>query len=193
VRGSVTAASISATRLGAVKIGDDLIDSSVRARGLADPISKGAALVLKSFSVAGSVIRSQILAGYDALGLPVNADVQIGTVQIGQAWIASDLVAGAHAGADNQFGTDDDALIVTPPGNDVVARIASIRIRGFVTGETAIGPARFGFVAEEIAKLQIGTARIFLTLGPGNDNLTATDPLLRFGLNRDVSVREITP
>ena len=192
VIGSVSDATISATRFGSVRIGGDVVDSSVRASGLVSPASESAALVLKTFSVVGSVTRSKILAGYDALGLPVNPDVQIGAVQVGENWVASDLAAGVQPGADNHFGTNDDALITTPPGNEILARIAKISVRGLIMGDNAPGSARFGFVAEEIAKFQIGTARIALERGPGNDNLTATDPLLVFGVLRDVTVREVT-
>jgi hypothetical protein len=193
VLGSVTDATLAATRFGTVRIGGDVSDSAVHARGLADPTSKGGALVLKRLSVGGSVTGTQFLAGYDSAGLPVNADVQIGSVQIGGNWIASDLVAGAAAGPDNQFGTDDDVLITTPPGKELVARIARISIRGVINGETAPGATRFGFVAEEIAKFQTGTARVAVEHGPGNDNLNAADPLLTFGLVRDVALREVTP
>jgi hypothetical protein len=192
VLGNAAGATLSATRFGVIRIGGDLIDSSLRAAGVIDPASKSAALALKSISVGGDVVRSEILAGYDSSGVATNADVQIGAVQVGGNWIASDLAAGVQAGADADFGTNDDGVITTPPGNDIVARIASISIRGFIMGETVPGLGRFGFVAEEIARMQIGTARVALERGPGNDNLDATGPLLIFGQLRDVAVKEVT-
>jgi hypothetical protein len=192
VSGSVSGATLSATRFGAVRIGGDLANSAVRASGLLNPSSSGAALALKTLSVGGSVSRSELLAGYDVLGVPVNADVQIGAVLVGGDWVASDLVAGAQAGADIRFGSADDALIPTPPANEIVARIARISVRGVIMGETTTGAAHFGFVAEEIGKMQNGTARIALERGAGNDNLDATDPLFSFGVVRDVTVHEVT-
>ncbi len=191
VLGSVTGASISAARFGTIKIGGDLVDSSLRAQGLVNPASNSVALAIKSLSVTGSVVGTQVLAGYDALGLAANSDVQIGSLLVGENWIASDLVAGVQPGADGLFGTADDALITAIPGNEIVARIASIRIRGVIVGETAGTTGAFGFVAEEIAKFQVGTARLALKLKPGNDNLSATDPLYSFGPNRDVTVHEV--
>ena len=79
--------------------------------------------------MAGSVEFARILAGYDFSLRPANADASIGLVEVDGDWVASDLVAGAAAGADAQFGTDDDTRI---PGGSPrrLARIASLASAG---------------------------------------------------------------
>ena len=187
----VFSSSISATRFGVFNLLGDLLDSSIRAQGIISPTSTAAAQTIKSFSVGGDVNGSEILAGYNPARLAVNADVQIGKVRVGGNWIASDLAVGATAGADTFFGTADDALITVPPGNQIIARIAKIQIRGLVRGETPTGTERFGFVAEEIRSLLVDTSPIELEFGPSNDNLTADDPRYAFGPAREVVVREV--
>lgn len=52
----------------------------------------------------------------------------------------------------------------------LVARIASITIRGDASGSLAAGD-NFGFVAQQIDKLRIGSHVFSPTPGPSNDNL----------------------
>jgi hypothetical protein len=107
-------------------------------------------------------------------------------------WVLGLAVAGADAGTDQIYGTPDDLLVSTSPAGDTIASIASIRIRGQVLGGATTFIRGTGFVAEEIGRLQVGTARITLQKGAGNDNLMADDPRLTFGFFRDVTAREVT-
>ena len=113
----------------------------------------------------------------------MNADASIGAVSVGRNWIASNLVAGASAGTDGLFGTDDDALI--SGDNPIIAKIASIVIKGTATG-TAGGTDHFGFVAEEIGAFKSGRAKLTLTRGASND--LGGQPV---GFTGDLQVREV--
>ena len=147
-------------------VGGSVIDSTVSAPGKLLPENTNDAQAFRIIGVRGDVVRSQILAGYGQDGLPINGDAGLGRIVIGGNFEASSIVAGATAGADGLFGNDDDALIAG--GNDVVAKIASITIRGMGLG-TAAGADHFGIVAEEIGKLKIDGERAPLTSGPAND------------------------
>jgi len=118
----------------------------------------------------------------DRTGAARNADASIGVVFGGNNWTASNMIAGASAGSDGLFGTEDDALI--PGGNLVVARIASIAIKNVAAGTEAAGD-RFGFVAQEIAAFKV--AGIKLPLNPGASN----DPGGPVGSTGDVHAREV--
>lgn len=111
-------------------------------------------------SVAGQVSHAEILAGYDRTGAAVNGDVRIGAVTIARDWIASSLVAGVTAG------TEGSGLIAggSPA---VVARIASIFIKGSISGSDGAGDS-FSFVVEEIDFFQAAGVKLPLTRGAGN-------------------------
>ena len=79
---------------------------------------------------------------------------------------------------------EDDTLIAG--GNTVIAKIASITIKGTVAG-TALGTDHFGLVAQEIGKLTVGDNSVSLTPGPGND----TTPIV-LGGTVDVKAREVS-
>jgi hypothetical protein len=158
-------------KIGAIKIGGDLAGATtsaatISARGILAPTSTGKALAIAALSIGGSIDHAQILAGYDRSGAAVNADASIGPVRVAHNWTASDLIAGAAAGSDALFGTDDDALIAR--GNPIVAKIASIVIKGTAAG-TDIGSDHFGFVSEEIGAFKSGGTKLTLTPGPSND------------------------
>jgi hypothetical protein len=172
----------------AIKITGDLAASAlnaaiITARGTLAPASSAQALAIGSIKIGGSGEHAEILAGYDRAGPPVNADAGIGRVLVGRNWIASNLIAGATAGIDGLFGTDNDAPISRD--SSLVARIASILIKGTAMG-TADGSDHFGFVAEEIGAFKTGTAKLTLTRGPNND-LTA-QPV---GSTGDLTIREV--
>jgi hypothetical protein len=169
-------------RIGAVKISGDL-SGTISARGALAPASVEKALAIGSVSIGGSVEHAQILAGYDRGGVAMNADAAIGRVLVGRNWLASDVVAGASAGADGLFGTDDDVLISID--NPFIARIASIVIKGTATG-TAGESDHFGFVAEEIGAFESGNTNLTLQRGRSND--TAGLPV---GITADLFVREV--
>jgi len=137
---------------------------------------------IRSLTVYGQVEHARILAGYNLFG-PTNADARIGAVVVGGDWIASDLVAGVDAGADQKFGTIDDVL-VTDPKNDskVISTIASITIRGQVLGTPGVGD-NFGFCAERVGSISVGGSAI--TLKPAGKDFFALGPTF------DVRVNEV--
>ena len=144
--------------------GDDT--ATISARGNLSPITNSAALAFGRIAIHGFVEDAQILAGYDLFGAAINGEARIGAVTVGRDWIGSDLVAGAQAGEDGQFGTGDDALI--SPGNPIISRIASIVIKGAAKGSDNIGD-HFGLVAEEIGVAKVSGIKVQLMPGPGND------------------------
>jgi hypothetical protein len=156
------------------------------AAGRINPATAAAALAIKSLTIGGSVHDSQILAGYDASGAGVNADVRIGAVIVLGQWIASDLVAGVTAGDDGIFATGDPNETLIAGGNAIVAKIASITIRGAAFGTLGNLRDGFGFATEQIASLTIGNAQLPLQDGARND----TTALLA-GLTGDLRVREV--
>jgi hypothetical protein len=177
-------------KIGVVKISGDLAASVtnaaiITARGALAPASLANALAIGSVSIGGSVEHAQILAGYDRGGVAMNADVGIGRVLIGRNWIASDLVAGTSAGSDGLFGTGDDAVIAG--GNPVIARIASVVIKGTATAiGTEGGPDHFGFVAQEIDAFKFAGATLALEHGGSNDLAG-----FALGATPDLVVREV--
>lgn len=122
----------------------------------------------------GRVEFANILAGYNTALTGVNADAQIGAVLVRGDWAASNLVAGASNSGFPSFGDASDAKITG--GTDTVgilSRIASITINGQVFGTPASVnfTDHYGFVAEQIGSLTIGTILTALVAGPHNDNL----------------------
>ncbi len=189
VKGDVLGSAIrSEGNIGTLKISGDLAASAtniaiITARGTLAPASLTKALAIGSVSIGGSVEHAQILTGYDRAGAAVNGAAGIDKVVVGRNWIASDLVAGATAGADGLFGTDDD----TPISGDtpIIAKIASIVIKGAATG-TDGETDHFGFVAGEIGSFKSGGTGLTFMSGPGND--LAGQPV---GLTGNLQVREV--
>jgi hypothetical protein len=177
--GPRSAAVVTQGTLGATKIGGDLDRGLIAAK-----------VGVKSLAIAGSVLNAQVLAGYDSLGLPVNADATIGAVTVSGDWVASNLVAGVRS-SDPFFGNGGETLIVSGSpavaGGDPkkIAKITSIVIAGEAIG-TPGGTDHFGFVAEEIGSFSVGGTKFPLTNGAGND-LSG----LRVGSTLDVKVREV--
>jgi hypothetical protein len=116
--------------------------------------------------VGGSVRDAFIAAGYDRSGAAVNADASIGTVAATR-WAASSLVAGVTSGPDGFFGTEDDTLI--SHDDPIVAKIASVLITGYATGNGQPSANHFGFVAEEIGTFRVRLSKLALKPGPSND------------------------
>jgi hypothetical protein len=159
--------------LGPVKIGGSILGNSdnpaiVSAKGQDVKPTSGFDTAIASLTVKGDVRFAQILAGFDSRGNPMNADAAIGKVKVGHDWVASSLVAGAQDAGAPGFGVGDTLQSVgdTP----LIARIASVTIKGSVTGSLAAGD-NFGFVAQQIDKLTISGRSIALTAGPSNDNV----------------------
>jgi hypothetical protein len=145
-------------------------------------------LVIKSIKIGGRVEFARILGGFDSSGTAVNLHAQIGSINVGGAWVASSVSAGL-ASVNGFFGDADDA----PPGVNgsatPISRIASIVIGGAIQGTTQMGD-HFGFVAQEIAKFKVNGIALPLTPGPGNDDPLADDPLFLLATTGDVRLRE---
>jgi hypothetical protein len=151
----------------------------------------GSDVAIGSITVTGRVEHALIHAGIDAFG-QTNADAQIGTVTVGGDWIASSLVAGAKAGADGVFGTQDDVKFSSGPANKDVAgvfsRISNVIIGGQVLGTEFTGD-HFGIVAESVGSLSIGANLIPLLAGKHNDDILLA-PLID-GFFGDLRLNEI--
>jgi hypothetical protein len=166
-------------KLGPVMVKGSIIGTSSR------PVVLSAATSIASLRVGRRVEFANILAGYDINGNAVSGDAQIGAVTVGGDWIASNVVCGATAGADDLFGTADDAEIAGET-TTMPAGIASIRIQGKLLGTfaTVNSTDHYGFVAEQIGSLSIGGFALALKGGPSNDSFDIGD-------TGDVSVREV--
>jgi len=134
--------------------------------------------VVKSNSVpnSGNVSFTNILAGYNPAGTGVNASAQIGPASVGGDWIARNLVAGAAPGPDGQFGTADDVALGHSDYPHAISQIGAqieigtqiesgIVIGGTVSGNSASPTTHYGFVAQEVTSLTVGTTTIILTPG----------------------------
>jgi hypothetical protein len=136
-----------------------------RPRQAVKPTS-GFDVAVASLSVGGDVRFARILAGFDAIQSPADADASIGPVTVGGDWVASILVAGAEDSGFPGFGIGD--VLQTVGDTPLVARIVSITIKGDATGSTVSGD-HFGFVAQQIGGLKIG-GRTF-ALSAAKDNI----------------------
>ena len=168
--------------LGAIRSGGSIgsltIDGSVQGSGTMAALitAKGSEattgsknLALGSLSIAGSVLQSWILAGYDIQGTGLNGDggtmggsAQIGTVSVAGDWIASSLVAGVQTGADGAWGSPTNALL--PKANpSLAASIAKIVIHGAISG---LPGGQNGFVAEHFTSFTAGGDNLLIPEGP---------------------------
>jgi hypothetical protein len=177
----------STTELGPVLIRGRLIGNTtnrvvISASGPANPVAANV-VAIRSLTVFGRVERADILAGYIGTGA-LGGGFQIGAVTVGGDWIGSNLVAGAMAGPDGQFGTPDD-VVSDPVPAGIVARIASVTIDGQVLG-TVGGSDHFGFVSQQVGSFRVNGISLPLHPGLGND-LTG----LPVGPTGDVTVREV--
>ena len=162
--------------IGPVSIGRDFLGGSDTGAG--------------TINVTGRVEHALIHAGIDTFG-STNADAQIGTVTVGGDWIASSLVAGAQAGDDGQFGTQDDGKFAGAFTKDVAgvySCINSVVIGGQVLGTEFTGD-HFGIVAESVGSLSINANLIPLLVGKHNDDILLA-PLID-GFFGDLRLREI--
>ena len=108
---------------------------------------------------------AEILAGYTTgetvRGTLTNADAQIGAVVIND-YFGSSIVAGASAGGDQKFGTQDDVSPVNGVTNSsrLISRIASLTIKNIdgagLTNES-------GIVAQDVGVVKLGGVRVVFT------------------------------
>src|SRR5262249_743875 len=139
---------------GSVTIKGSLVGNStnhvlITARGSAMPTSI-ADTAIGSLNVFGNVEYSDILAGVDIDGKAVNADAQIGTVTVGNDWIASSLAAGVSPGFGPYFGSVLDTKMAGAGVKDVAtvtAKINSVAIGGQALGSNGVLEF-YGLVAE---------------------------------------------
>jgi hypothetical protein len=163
----------------------------ISARGQAT-LAPGATtdLAIGSLQVRGRVEFTNILAGFDQDDVPSagsNGNASIGAVKVGGNWVASNLTAGVQDGGSPGFGTLGDTVIDNPTGaatDAIVARIASITIKGVVVGTAAVSVVQFGFAAQ-----QIGSFKSFGFIAPLT---SATDPAISLSpTTGDVTLREV--
>jgi hypothetical protein len=147
------------------------------------PKNSGQAKAFGNLTIAGNLDHSRLLAGYDLTGAAKNADVTIGTVTITGLFEASSIIAGARSD-DGNFGIGD---LLIGGGNEIIARIAAVTLKGGVAGTPGDGTDSFGIVAEQIGRLKIGTTPVVLSKGAGND------PSISIGGTDDVNLHEIAP
>ena len=145
-------------------------------------------LAIGKLTILGSVTFAEILAGYGSdadagnfRGDELNADAQIGIVQVNGSVQGLSIVAGAQAGGDDRFGTNDDVPLFDSGVKDsasVLSRIASVILKGSII---ATSGSSFGIVAQHVASVKLGAAQTplaGLTTGPGNDTApSATDEI----------------
>jgi hypothetical protein len=123
-----------------------------------------------------------VVAGYTGLasvssplGNASSPDVQIGTVTFKGDILATNVVAGATAGVDQNFGTTDDVKIAStntvtiPDSAKIISSIAKVVIEGTVRSNTD----DFGIVAQRIGSVLVGKgttqSSVPLLAGPAND------------------------
>lgn len=180
--------------LGKVTIKGSILGNSsnpavIAATGQAVKPTSGFDIAIASVKVGRDVRFAEILGGFDIAGfftsinlVPVNADASIGAITAGGDWEASNVATGVLDLGGPGFGTGDE--LQTVGDTQLVARIASIKIKGTVTG-SAQSSDHFGFVAQQVVALKIGSQSLPLDPGPSNDNLLIP-------LTNDVRLLEVT-
>ena len=139
----------------------------ISALGNLAPGSAAAAVAITSVTIGRDMINAAILAGYDPDLVAANADASIGPVKVGRDWDGSDLVAGAVDGTADGFGRNDTLIAGGDPA--LLARIASVTIKGAAIGTIFPNTDHFGITAEEIGKAKI--TRILQPLTEGKDDI----------------------
>lgn len=178
---------IAASRMGAVVIKGGVIGTAaspvhIVAQGKFSPATQAEATAIGSVSIGGDLTHAHIGAGVDASLTFAIVDAAIGKVKIGGSMTASSITAGI-APVNGIAGDANDTLGGGNMGNAaIVAKIASITIRGQLHGTTGGGQDYFGIEAEQIGALTIGKVKAPLTTG--KDDLT-------LGFTSDVRVREL--
>jgi hypothetical protein len=160
--GSITSEEVIDTlTIGGSVVGTAESPVGIRARG----VDGTAALAIGKLTIKGSVSFLEIVGGStSSAGKFDNGDANLGVIVVGGDWIAGTINAGVLS-TDGKFGNADDAP--APQGNTagVFSRIASITIKGQAQG-SADSTEGFGFVAEEIGKLKIGSVTYPFTSAP---------------------------
>jgi len=163
--------------LGAVSIGGDHF-GLIAARGALNPATSAGALTIASVKIGGDLSGS-ILAGLDYVtDTWTNPDTIIGPISIGGDVSGARVSSGVAPGPNGSTADGDD--FVPGGGNGTISsQIVSIIVRGQV-GRSDNG-VHFGFTAQRIGKLQVGTTVFPLTAGTDRFDI---------GLFGNVSLRE---
>lgn len=170
--------------IGSLRVGGDVRGTSgqpaliASARGRSpDKPASGFEVAIGEIKVGGNVQFASIVAGFRSTPfslsaanslVPDDADASIGKVEVAGGWESSDLVAGCIDLGPPGFGIGDE--VQTADDTPLIARIASIVIGGTVVGSTQ-GGDHFGFVAQQIEKVRIGSQGVALNAGQSNDNV----------------------
>ena len=150
-----------------------------------DPLAGGNAI--GSLTIGGRMENTLVLAGYSAANAPaaINGGVSVGKVSIGADLIASSIAAGVTPGVFfPNFGSIFDNAIANP----LVSRIASITVKGYAMG-TEGGGDFFGFVAEQIDKVQVGGTKQEIPVVGAFTPVGATFT----GAARDLNIHVVAP
>jgi hypothetical protein len=161
--------------LGALTIKGSLVGNATQratiyAEGQARPTAT-ADVAIKSVTIGGRVEHALIFGGVESTGAPTNGNAQIGAVSVGGDWIASSLVSGATS-TNGNFGDPNDAVVPGFDNDRIVAKIASITIKGQVTGLPGTLQT-FAFVSQQIGSFKVAGTAIPLTSGASNDTFAA--------------------
>ena len=174
---------------GKLKSDDPTAPAVVAALARLGSTKAAGSVAIDRLEIRGDVENAQILLGYkkeDLNGQTVyngkNPDASSGKVVIGGDWIASSLVAGVFDATADGFG-QNDAIIEGDVTTRIVARIASVVIKGNATGSATAGD-HFGIVAQEVGKLSIAGETIAL-------NKDGKDDLLLDEANSDFRLLEV--
>jgi hypothetical protein len=173
-----------------VKIGGSILgnfgnSALIIAKGQEVKPATGFDVAIASVTVGGDMRFARILGGFDMDQAPANADASIGKVTVGADWVASSILAGAEEIVD----IPTRYALMTVGDTSLVARIASIVIRGDVTGVHSLDD-KIGFLAQQIDKLKIGPQVVSLTAGPGNDDLSFSDDVRLFEVSEPIAGSE---
>jgi hypothetical protein len=170
-----------AGRMNVVKIGRSLNGNDPSAPAVVAALARvgsatpADAVAIAKLNVGNDVVNAQILLGYqkDTTDDEApryrarNPDASAGKVTIGGDLIASSIVAGVFDTAADGFGQNDE-VIEGDTTERISARIASIIIKGSVTGTAAEGD-HYGITAQQIGKLTVDGAKVPLDKAEKDD------------------------
>jgi hypothetical protein len=167
-------------RLQTIAIGGDLksadpsLPVTISALGKLSPATEAEALAIDSLTIRGDVQNARILAGYDRSLQPTNPDAGIRLVVVNGDWKASSVAAGVADSTGDGFGRND-TLIGGDNTPSILARIASIIIRGNASGSAASTSDFFGITAQQIDKVILASNTPTFTTGADDVLLDTTN------------------
>jgi hypothetical protein len=143
-------------------------------------------IAIKSLTIGGRAELTKVRAGFNVIDDDdegSNGNASIGPVTIGGDAFALTISAGVRDAQHDGFGDGDDILIPTPTADGIVARIASVVIKGTISNV----PNPFfqcGFEAQQIGSFKAGLFTAPLT--------AATDaPIVLTPLTANETIREV--